>query len=73
MQLSGWTDVKWHCPICKKPTDSDTHPDFPFCCERCRLFDLGNWAAERYAVSEPILDEPVPDQSDSSNPDEPKD
>jgi hypothetical protein len=24
----------------------------PFCSERCRTIDLGNWAAERYRVSE---------------------
>ncbi|MSP60351.1 MAG: DNA gyrase inhibitor YacG [Myxococcales bacterium] len=23
---------------------------FPFCCERCRLLDLGSWLDERYRV-----------------------
>lgn len=46
-----------NCPICRKPTDSETHPDFPFCSERCRLHDLGNWASEKYRVSEPVFDE----------------
>jgi endogenous inhibitor of DNA gyrase (YacG/DUF329 family) len=45
------------CPICKKPTDSETEADFPFCSERCRLFDLGNWASEKYVISEPAFDE----------------
>jgi uncharacterized protein len=27
---------------------------FPFCSERCRLIDLGNWAAEKYVISTPI-------------------
>ncbi len=45
------------CPICKAPTDSAVHGDFPFCSERCRLRDLGNWASEKYVVSEPIFDE----------------
>jgi len=31
------------------------NPDFPFCSERCRLLDLGNWAMEKYVVSEPAL------------------
>jgi len=31
--------------------------DFPFCCERCRWLDLGNWAVERYVISEPAFDE----------------
>jgi hypothetical protein len=46
-----------HCPICKKPTDSSVQADFPFCSERCRLLDLGHWAAERYVVSEPAIGE----------------
>jgi uncharacterized protein len=45
------------CPICKVPTDSAVHADFPFCSERCRLLDLGNWASEKYVVSEPVFDE----------------
>lgn len=49
--------MQWRCPICQKPTDSATSPDFPFCSERCRLHDLGNWAAERYVISENVLDE----------------
>ena len=49
--------MKHRCPICRKPTDSDTDADFPFCSERCRLIDLGQWASERYVVSEPIFGE----------------
>jgi endogenous inhibitor of DNA gyrase (YacG/DUF329 family) len=61
--------VTHKCPICKKPTDSDVHADFPFCSERCRLLDLGNWAAERYVVSEPVVDEGA---EQSPNPNETK-
>ena len=49
--------MKHYCPICRKPTDSAANADFPFCSERCRLLDLGNWAAERYVVSQPIFEE----------------
>ena len=49
--------MKHICPICKRPTDSTTDADFPFCSERCRLTDLGNWASERYVVSEPVFDD----------------
>jgi len=49
--------MKHTCPICKKPTDSAEHADFPFCSERCRLLDLGAWASEKYAVSDPVFDE----------------
>ncbi len=45
------------CPICKKPTDSEADAEFPFCSERCRLLDLGNWASEKYVISEPAFDE----------------
>jgi endogenous inhibitor of DNA gyrase (YacG/DUF329 family) len=49
--------MKLACPICKTPVESGVNPDFPFCSERCRMKDLGNWAAERYVVSEPVFDE----------------
>jgi endogenous inhibitor of DNA gyrase (YacG/DUF329 family) len=49
------------CPICKTISDSASNPEFPFCSDRCRERDLGNWAAEKYVVSEPIFDEDVED------------
>jgi len=49
--------MKYSCPICKKPTDSERDTEFPFCSERCRLLDLGAWSAEKYVVSDPIFDE----------------
>lgn len=41
------------CPICRKPVALN-HPFLPFCSERCKLIDLGNWASERYVVSTPV-------------------
>ncbi|HZT38306.1 MAG TPA: DNA gyrase inhibitor YacG [Bryobacteraceae bacterium] len=41
------------CPICKKPVALDD-PYMPFCSERCKLIDLGNWASEKYVISTPI-------------------
>lgn len=49
--------MKHKCPICKVETDSEVQADFPFCSERCRDRDLGNWATEKYVVSEPVFDE----------------
>jgi uncharacterized protein len=49
--------MKHYCPICKTPTDSERDTDFPFCSDRCRQKDLGNWATEKYVVSEPIFNE----------------
>ena len=37
------------CPICKKEVAVDA-PEFPFCSDRCRIIDLGNWASEKYRV-----------------------
>jgi endogenous inhibitor of DNA gyrase (YacG/DUF329 family) len=46
-----------NCPICRKPADSEKDADFPFCSERCRLTDLGNWASEKYVISQPAFDD----------------
>ena len=43
------------CPICKKPVKS-TDADFPFCSDRCRTIDLGNWASGEYVISSPLTD-----------------
>lgn len=40
------------CPICRKPVDMK-NPDRPFCSERCRLLDLGNWVDGNYVISTP--------------------
>ncbi len=39
-----------HCPICGKDVRFD-NPEMPFCSDRCRLIDLGNWADEKYVIS----------------------
>ena len=36
------------CPVCKKETAWKDNPFRPFCSERCRLIDLGNWASDEY-------------------------
>ena len=56
------------CPICKK----DVAPEsgyYPFCSERCKLIDLGNWASERYVISTPI--QPEGSESEGLENDEP--
>lgn len=58
--------MKHQCPICKKPTDSQTNAEFPFCSERCQLHDLGNWASEKYTISEPAFDDSLFDGGESS-------
>jgi endogenous inhibitor of DNA gyrase (YacG/DUF329 family) len=41
------------CPICRKKVIRE-NPDYPFCSERCRIVDLGNWASGKYVVSTPL-------------------
>jgi endogenous inhibitor of DNA gyrase (YacG/DUF329 family) len=45
----------------------------PFCCERCKTLDLGDWAAERYRVaSEEKLEEKEEEKgSEQISPDAP--
>ncbi len=40
-----------NCPHCGKgvPWSTD-NPHRPFCSERCRLIDLGQWASESYRI-----------------------
>lgn len=38
------------CPTCKKRFDYFSSEFRPFCSEKCRLIDLGQWLDESYAV-----------------------
>ena len=39
------------CPQCRKPVRwRSDNPWRPFCSERCKLIDLGDWAAERHSI-----------------------
>ena len=51
------------CPQCgKEVVWGEESPFRPFCSERCKMIDLGQWANERYRVPE---DEPPLDQEDA--------
>jgi hypothetical protein len=41
------------CPICRKKISWEANPFRPFCSERCKLMDLGNWLSERYRIPTP--------------------
>ena len=46
------TDLSVECPNCKKSVEwitSNKHRQF--CSDRCKLIDLGEWAAERRSIS----------------------
>ena len=39
------------CPNCKKLIEYSINNQFrPFCSERCKLIDLGDWANENYKI-----------------------
>ncbi len=54
------------CPICRKEVSFDD-PNMPFCSDRCRILDLGNWASEKYVISTPVLPDEI---EDLANPEE---
>ncbi len=49
--------LKLNCPTCKKIVLwNDTFPYRPFCSDRCRLIDLGEWASESHKIAGDSLD-----------------
>jgi len=39
------------CPTCNKPgTWTPDNKTRPFCSERCKLIDLGEWASEQHRI-----------------------
>lgn len=39
------------CPHCGQPSlFSEENPYRPFCTERCKTIDLGDWASDKYAI-----------------------
>ncbi len=51
-----------NCPTCKKKFNYFSSEFRPFCCERCRLIDLGQWLTESYSVPAEKL---TPDEIDT--------
>jgi uncharacterized protein len=48
------------CPQCGKVTEyKPENPYRPFCSERCKIIDLGDWAGEKFKI-------PTQDQGDRS-------
>ncbi|MCE5312886.1 MAG: DNA gyrase inhibitor YacG [Nitrospiraceae bacterium] len=45
------------CPSCNTKTTWQENPFRPFCSERCKLVDLGKWAAEEYRIESSTQDE----------------
>lgn len=45
------------CPICKKVFEPRLSLDKPFCSDRCKEVDLGNWLSEGYTIPAVELDD----------------
>ena len=59
------------CPTCQRPVEwSEASPFRPFCSERCRLIDLGDWMSERHAI--PGEEVTLPDAPGSGDGDPPR-
>lgn len=49
--------LKFACPVCQKEIMwNDKFPFRPFCSDRCRLIDLGEWASENHRIAGDDLD-----------------
>ena len=60
---------KVSCPACGKQTVFGPENKWrPFCSERCKTLDLGDWAAERYRVAS---EEKLEDTDDEKKGDDP--
>lgn len=54
--------VSVNCPVCKTAVAwAEASRWRPFCSERCRAIDLGDWASERHVIPGSPLDPTVPD------------
>lgn len=42
------------CPTCHRRGDWFANPYGPFCSQRCKLVDLGQWFEEEHRLSEPL-------------------
>ena len=46
------------CPTCQRDSEWSADNQWrPFCSQRCKLIDLGDWAAEKHAIPVVELDD----------------
>jgi len=49
-----------NCPTCNKEVQWTTENTYrPFCCKRCKLIDLGEWASESNTIAGPAAVDPM--------------
>ncbi|RZA04504.1 MAG: DNA gyrase inhibitor YacG [Moraxellaceae bacterium] len=57
--------LKLNCPTCKKLVLwTEEYPHRPFCSDRCRLIDLGEWASESHKIAGTPVNTNADEQSD---------
>ena len=58
--------IKLNCSTCKKAIEwSEKYPHRPFCSERCKLIDLGEWASESHKIEgQSLYDDVLSDDLD---------
>ncbi|HUV40746.1 MAG TPA: DNA gyrase inhibitor YacG [Sedimentisphaerales bacterium] len=65
------------CPICSRlikissKEKAENTPFFPFCSQRCKLIDLGDWLDGRYKVVSEIPSQPNNQQPEIDSTDPP--
>jgi endogenous inhibitor of DNA gyrase (YacG/DUF329 family) len=60
------TAMELRCPTCRKRFDRAESAYAPFCSQRCKLLDLGDWLDERFRIA----GEPAPATDDVPDRDE---
>ncbi|HEX7407586.1 MAG TPA: DNA gyrase inhibitor YacG [Candidatus Binatia bacterium] len=53
-----------NCPACRRLAPWQGNPHRPFCSERCRMHDLGNWASEGYRIAGDPAEPPLAEDDD---------
>ena len=56
---AAYYDMEQKCPTCNTILEKDKDSNSPFCSERCRLIDLGDWFSEKNRL--PSDDFVIPD------------
>lgn len=47
--------LKVSCPTCQKEVIWQAESQYrPFCCKRCQLIDIGEWADEGHKITQPL-------------------
>ncbi|UCE59967.1 MAG: DNA gyrase inhibitor YacG [Phycisphaerales bacterium] len=59
----------YECPTCSKRVivaEKEDAPWRPFCCQRCKLVDLGRWLDGSYTITEPARPEDLDEASEGN-------